>query len=185
MNETALGPTTTPANDGGALGIAVVTIAADRTLATDEAGEAIVSALEASGHDVATREHVSPEHDGVQSIVVRVIERDDVDIVITAGSASVEPDDVAIEAVEPLLDKELTAFGELYTALAYEEVGTRAVAVRTLAGVADGKPIFCLPGTAAGARLGAEELILPEARHLVTLAYGPEEDGTDDASDSS
>ncbi|SDQ30455.1 MogA/MoaB family molybdenum cofactor biosynthesis protein [Natronobacterium texcoconense] len=167
---------TTAATSDDPLAVAVVTIAADRTLSTDEAGETIVAALEEAGHEVATREHVSPDHDGVQSIVLRVIERGDVDLVITAGAASVEPDDVAVEAVEPLLDKELTAFRELFTTLAYEEVGTRAVASRTLAGVADGKPVFCLPGNVGGARLGTESIILPEARHLVDLADVPDED---------
>lgn len=164
------------------LGVAVVTIAADRTLSTDEAGDAIVTALEDAGHDLATREHVSPGHDGVQSIVLRVIERDDVDVVITAGATSVEPDDVAIGAVEPLLDKELTAFRELFTTLAYEQIGTRTVAVRTLAGVAEETPVFCLPGNAEAARLGTEGIILPEARNLVNLARvnDDESDESDD-----
>ncbi|SFB70919.1 molybdenum cofactor biosynthesis protein B [Halobiforma haloterrestris] len=159
------------------LGTAVVTVASNRSLATDEAGEAVVTALEDAGHELVTREHVSPEHDRVQSIVLRVIERDDVDVVVTAGATSVEPDDVVIEAVEPLLDKELTAFRDLFTSLAYEEVGTRVVASRTLAGVSEGKPVFCLPGNADAARLGTESIILPEARNLVALAAPADEDG--------
>ncbi|APW96435.1 molybdenum cofactor biosynthesis protein [Halobiforma lacisalsi AJ5] len=165
------------------LGTAVVTIASSRSLDSDEAGEAIVTALEEAGHELATREHVSPDHDRVQSIVLRLIERDDVDVVITAGATSVEPDDVVIEAVEPLLDKELTAFQDLFTSMAYEEVGTRVLASRTLAGVSEGKPVFCLPGHADAARLGTESIILPEARNLVAVAAPVPEEGEEEEED--
>ncbi|EMA38330.1 MogA/MoaB family molybdenum cofactor biosynthesis protein [Halobiforma nitratireducens] len=173
--EPASSPT---ANPDSPLGFAVVTVATSRSLDSDAAGEAVETVLEDAGHELATREHVGSDHDRVQSIVLRIIERDDVDVVVTAGATSVEPDDVVIEAVEPLLDKELAAFQELFTMLAYEEVGTRVVASRTLAGVAEGKPVFCLPGNADAACLGTESIVLPEARHLVTIANG-HEDGTE------
>ncbi|GAB3672438.1 MogA/MoaB family molybdenum cofactor biosynthesis protein [Halopiger thermotolerans] len=167
---------TTTEGEGDPLGASIVTIAANRSLEDDPAGAAVVETLEAGGFDLATREHVAPSHDRVQSIVLRMIERDDVDLVVTAGATSVEPDDVVIEAVETLLDKELTAFQELFTSLAYERVGTRVVAARTLAGVAEGTPVFCLPGDADGARLATTEIIVPEADYLVDLARVDDED---------
>ncbi|NGM69869.1 molybdenum cofactor biosynthesis protein [Natronolimnobius sp. AArcel1] len=154
------------------LGVGIITVATDRSLASDAAGTAIETALEQSGYELTTREHVAAEHDRVQSIVLRLIERGDVDLVITAGSTSIEPDDVVIEAVEPLFDKELTAFRELFTMYAAERIGSRVVAMRTRAGVADGKPVFCLPGNADATTLATEEVILPEARHLIELAQG-------------
>ncbi|RQG92408.1 MogA/MoaB family molybdenum cofactor biosynthesis protein [Natrarchaeobius chitinivorans] len=176
MNETNAGPDAAETSDVGEddarLGVAVVTIASSRTLETDAAGEVIETALGESDNEITTREHVGPDHDRVQSIVLRVIERDDVDVVVTAGATSVEPDDVAIEAIEPLLDKELTAFSELFTILAHESVGTQVVAARTLAGVAEGTPVFCLPGNAEAAELGIDDIILPEASHLVSLSRG-------------
>lgn len=179
---------TLPARDDErCLGIAVLTIATERSLATDAAGEAIATALETAGHELATREHLGSDHDRVQSIVSRMIDRDDVDLVVTAGATSVEPSDVTIEAVEPLLDKRMTAFDELFTRLAYDEVGTRVVAARTVAGVADSVPVFCLPGNEGATRLGFEDIILPEALHLVDLAredrdedrWAVHEDGSD------
>lgn len=154
------------------LGVAVVTIATDRSLASDPAGEAIEAALAQAGHEVATREHVASDHDRVQSIVLRVIDRDDVDLVVTAGSTSVEPDDVTIEAVRPLLEKELTAFPELFTTQAWAAVGTRAIASRVLAGVAEETLIVCLPGNENAARTALRDLVLPEAAHLVGVARG-------------
>ncbi len=150
--------------------VGVVTVATDRTLEADAAGEAIETTIEKAGHEVVMREHVTADHDRVQSIVTRVIDRNDIDVIITAGATSVEPDDVTIEAVEPLLETTLPAFNILFTTLAYEVVGTEVIAARTLAGLSAGVFVCCLPGTAGAARLGTEEIILPEARTLLERA---------------
>ncbi|THE66453.1 molybdenum cofactor biosynthesis protein [Salinadaptatus halalkaliphilus] len=168
-------------DESDALCIGVVTIATDRSLESDAAGEAIRETMEGDGHEVATREHVVAEHDRVQSIVLRMIERDDVEVVLTAGATSIEPDDVTIEAVEPLLDKTLPTFSELFTTLAAREIGTEIVAMRTFAGVAEGTVICCLPGNAETTRLAAESILRPEANRLVDLAQPAEsDDGSED-----
>ncbi|QLK24870.1 molybdenum cofactor biosynthesis protein [Natrinema zhouii] len=164
----------------GTLCIGVVTIASDRSLEADAAGEAINESLEDDGNEVVVREHVGSDYDRVQSIVSRLIDRDDVEVVLTAGATGVEPDDITIEAVDPLLEKELTAFSELFTALAYEQAGTKAVIARTLAGIAEGTPVFCLPGDPDAVRLALEEIILPEAAGIVELAREPEPDSEDE-----
>lgn len=156
--------------DGRSLGVGVVTIATDRSLESDATGEAIVTSLKKDDHEIATREHIGSDHDRIQSIVSRMLDRDDVDVIVTGGATSVEPSDVAIEAIEPLLEKRLTAFDELFTSKAYEAVGTRVLAARTIAGVTEGTPMFCLPGNADAARLGLEEIVLPELHNLVSLA---------------
>ncbi|WP_049922710.1 MogA/MoaB family molybdenum cofactor biosynthesis protein [Halopiger djelfimassiliensis] len=169
-NAAASDPDCSADNSADPLGTGVVTIATDRSLESDTTGEAIMTAFKKADHEIVTREHIGTDHDTVQSIVSRLIDRDDIDIVVTGGATGVEPDDVTIEAVEPLLEKELTAFDELFTSLAYEAVGTRVIAARTLAGVTEGTPIFCLPGDESAARLALDEIVLSEARHLVELA---------------
>ncbi|ELY99289.1 MogA/MoaB family molybdenum cofactor biosynthesis protein [Natrialba asiatica] len=159
------------------LGVGMVTIADDRTLESDPAGEVLSDEFTQAGHEISMREHVTHDHDSVQSIVSRVIDRDDVDVVVTAGGTSVEPSDRTIEAVTPLLEKRLETFPELLTTILYEANGTRALAARTTAGVTDGRPVFCLPGNANAARLAATELIVPECRHLVELARSEESAG--------
>ena len=152
------------------LGAGVVTIATDRSLESDATGETIVASLKKADHEIVTREHIGSDHDRVQAIVSRMLDRDDVDVIVTGGATSVEPSDVTIEAVEPLLEKHLTAFDELFTSLAYEVVGTQVLAARTIAGVTEGTPVFCLPGNEDAARLAMEEIILAELHGLVALA---------------
>ncbi|ELY44293.1 MogA/MoaB family molybdenum cofactor biosynthesis protein [Natronorubrum sulfidifaciens] len=162
--------------DSRSLGVGVVTVATDRAIGNDVAGETIMTLLKKDGHEIVIREHVETEHDQVQSVVSRLLDRDDVDMIVTGGATSVEPDDITIEAVEPLLEKELTAFSELFTTLSYDEVGTRVIGARTIAGVADGIPVFCLPGNEPAVRLGLEGIILPEIHHLLTLARATDDD---------
>jgi molybdopterin adenylyltransferase len=151
-------------------GVGVVTIATNRSLTTDAAGEAIEEILEERGFEVPMREHVGADHDKVQSIVSRMVDRDDVELVVTSGATSIEPDDVTLEAVRPLLGKELSTFNDLFSTLAYDAFGSHVVAARTLAGVSGDVPVFCLPGNRDAVRLGLEKLVLPEATHLVGLA---------------
>jgi molybdenum cofactor biosynthesis protein B len=68
------------------------------------------------------------------------------------------------------MEKTLPGFGELFRRLSAEEIGTKAIATRADAGIADGVPVFCLPGSENAARLGAEQIIVPEAGHLSGLA---------------
>ena len=158
------------AHDVETVGVAVVTITSTRTIEDDPAGDAIVAALEEAREEVVTREIIRDEYDHVQGTVDAVVGRKDVDAVVTTGGTGVTPDDVTIEAVEPLFEKELPGFGELFRRLSFEEIGTKVVGTRATAGIADGVPVFCLPGSENAARLGAEEIIAEEAGHLAGLA---------------
>ena len=71
-------------------------------------------------------------------------------------------------AVRPLLTKELEGFGELFRYLSYtEDVGTRALLTRAIAGTCDSTLIFALPGSTGAIKLAIEKLIKPELSHLV------------------
>lgn len=170
------------AHDFGPIGVAVVTVSTSRTLDDDPAGDAIAAAVEDTDHEIATRELVDDDHDGIQGSIDALVGREDVDCVVTTGGTGVTPDDVTIEAVRPLFGKELPGFGELFRALSREEIGTRVVATRATAGIVDrsssnggtadasnGAPVFCLPGSEDAARLGVD-IVIEEAPHLAGLA---------------
>ncbi|MFB6221741.1 MAG: molybdenum cofactor biosynthesis protein B [Halolamina sp.] len=157
------------------LGVAVLTVSSSRSLDEDEAGDTIVSILEDAGHEVVTRELVRDDHDTVQSSVLNLVGRTDVDALVTSGGTGVTPDDVTVEAAQRLFAKELPGFGELFRRRSYEEVGTMVVATRATAGIAEGTPVFCLPGSENAAELGAE-LVADTAGHLSGLASRDEEE---------
>ena len=153
------------------VGAAVVTVSSTRSLDDDPSGDSIVAAFEADGHEVVTRELVQDSYDGVQSTLDHLVSREDVDVVVTTGGTGVTPDDVTVEAATALFDKQLPGFGELFRRLSYDEVGTKVVGTRATAGVADGVPVFCLPGSENAARLGSEDIIVPDIGHFAGLAH--------------
>lgn len=162
------------------LAYAVVTVTADRSMAEDTQGDAVVELLEDAGETVTTRDLIQPSYDGIQSTLTTLAERRDVDAVITIGGTGVEPDDVTVDAADRLFEKELPGFGELFRRLAADQHGTAVVGTRTTAGIVDDTPAFLLPGTIGGASLATEELVIAEAPGLVTDA-AMQDAGVDDS----
>lgn len=156
-----------PADRGG-LGTALVRVGGDGTAA---AVDAVVAGLEETA-TVATRDRVRAEYDAVQRSVDRYAGREDVDFVVTVGGTGLEPDDVTVEALEPLLDRRLPGFGELFRRLVHDRVGSAAIGSRTTAGVAERTPVFAVPGDPEAAGLAVEAIIRPEVASLVAAATG-------------
>lgn len=134
--------------------------------------DAAVPALDGTEARVVTRRSVEASYDAVQSTVGDLVERPDVAAVVTFGGVGVGPDDVTPGAVEPLLDKRMDGFGELYRVLAHEREGTAVVRARVTAGLVGAVPVFCLPGDPDAARHGVEGLVLAEAEATVEEAAG-------------
>lgn len=150
----------------------VLTISDTRTEETDEGGQLLRSLLESDGHRVTRYRIVRDDLWQVRATVVTWVTDDEIDAVITTGSSGVAPRDIAFEAIAPLLDKTLDGFGELFRQLSFGEIGSAALMSRAFAGVANGKVIFCLPGSPQACQLAMQKLILPELRHLVWTVRG-------------
>ncbi len=137
----------------------------------DPSGDLIVETLQRTGHSVASREIVPDDRVLIGKYVGSALGSKEVDAVIVCGGTGISPKDVTIEAVRPLLVKTLPGFGELFRRFSFEEIGSAAVLTRALAGVADqGKAVFCIPGSPQAVRLVLENLILPEAGHILKHA---------------
>jgi len=156
------------AHDEDAVSIAVVTVSSSRTLADDPGGDIIESALTAAGHHVTERSLVTDDAVAIADAVTGALD-DGADVVVTTGGTGLTPDDVTVEAVGPLFDREIPGFGELFRYVSYEEVGPMAMASRATAGVVADRLVFCLPGSENAARTGSEELVAPAVGHLLGL----------------
>jgi len=138
----------------------------------DESGDMIAEALKKHGHKVALRVTVPDDENLIKRNVEEALKSKDVDAVITCGGTGVSPTDVTIETVEPLLEKQLEGFGEIFRWLGYREIGSAAVMTRAIAGVVKGKAVFCIPGSPQAVGLCLEKLILPEVAHVILHARG-------------
>jgi molybdenum cofactor biosynthesis protein B len=129
--------------------------------AEDLSGQVILKKIKAEGHECNYQ--LLP--DGIEPLREKVMTSTS-DAVIISGGTGLTRLDLTLEAVEPLFDKTLPGFGEIFRLRSLEEVGTRAMLTRAAAGIVCGKPVFCLPGSPNAARLGTD-LILAEIDHII------------------
>lgn len=146
---------------------AVITVSDTRSPQTDKSGQRIEQLLVAVGHTVGVYAIVKDEPEQIRSQIASFSQRSDLDAIIFNGGTGIAPRDTTYDAIASLLEKTLPGFGELFRYLSYQEIGSRAMASRAIAGVYQGKLIFSLPGSTHAVQLAMEKLILPELTHLV------------------
>lgn len=149
---------------------AVLTVSDTRTLATDTGGALAAELLAAEGHPVPWRRLVRDEPGEIAAAVAAALEDPAVRALVVTGGTGVAPRDVTPESVEPLLERLVPGFGELFRALSYQEIGSAALLSRALAGLARGRVVFVVPGSSGAVRLALRALILPELGHLAAEA---------------
>ncbi|WP_456369892.1 MogA/MoaB family molybdenum cofactor biosynthesis protein [Geoglobus sp.] len=108
--------------------------------------------------------------DDVQEIRRAVMEGDE-DVVIITGGTGLNPRDVTVEAVEPLYDRKIDGFGEIFRFESFKEVGYSALLSRATAGIVGSKVVFCLPGSKNAVKKGVE-IIQSVVTHVLSHARG-------------
>ncbi|MBF67411.1 MAG: molybdenum cofactor biosynthesis protein B [Gammaproteobacteria bacterium] len=131
----------------GSLNIAVLTVSDTRTAANDTSGDYLCEALAEAGHTLAERRIVIDDVYQMRAAVSQWIADAAVKVILLTGGTGFTTRDSTPEAVRPLLDTEVTGFGELFRQLSYAEIGTSTVQSRALAGIANGTMVFCMPGS--------------------------------------
>ncbi|MXW47664.1 MAG: molybdenum cofactor biosynthesis protein B [Gammaproteobacteria bacterium] len=129
--------------------IAVLTISDSRTEDNDKSGGLLVGRVEKSGHRVSDKKIVPDDIHQVRAQVCQWIVNSEIQVILTTGGTGVTGRDGTPEAIRPLLDKEISGFGEMFRVLSYEKIATSTLQSRAFAGVANATYIFCLPGSAS------------------------------------
>ena len=140
--------------------IAVLTVSDSRSLDEDKSGQTLVHRIEAAGHCVAYRGLVTDERREISKRLRKLISDPAVDIVISTGGTGVTGRDVSVEAHQDVYEKEITAFGTIFTIVSMQKIGTSAVQSRATAGVAGGKYLFALPGSPGACRDAWDEILI-------------------------
>lgn len=147
---------------------AILTVSDTRTPDTDKSGQYLQSTLTQAQHQITSYQLLPDEPEQIRAHVQALCQRPDVEAVICNGGTGIAPRDTTYDAIAALLTKTLPGFGEIFRALSFTEIGSRAMASRAVAGVYEGTLVFSLPGSSNAVRLATEQLILPELQHLVT-----------------
>jgi len=151
------------------VGVAVVTLSTSRNLDSDTSGDTIQDLLHDQGHTVVARKVIPDDKKVLKTTLRGFLKNSEVQAIITTGGTGLAPTDVTIEAVRPMLTKELPGFNSLFMLLGYKQVKSAAMLSRALSGTIGNRIIFCLPGSPRACRLAVEQLILPELGHIRML----------------
>lgn len=141
------------------LKLALLTVSDTRTEADDKSGATLKKLATEGGHEVFEQTIVKDDTYQIRAVVSRWIADPDVQVVITTGGTGLTGRDGTPEAIQPLLDKIIDGFGEMFRSLSYDIIGTSTMQSRAIAGVANGTFVFCLPGSTGACKDGWTKLI--------------------------
>jgi molybdenum cofactor biosynthesis protein B len=139
--------------------IAVLTVSDTRQLDEDKSGQTLVDRLERAGHTLVDRKIIADERDQIADQLRVWIANPDVDVVISTGGTGLTGRDVTVEAHRDVYEKEIDAFGTVFTIVSMQKIGTSAIQSRATAGVAGGTYLFALPGSPGACRDAWDEIL--------------------------
>jgi molybdenum cofactor biosynthesis protein B len=151
------------------LNIAVMTVSDTRTEEDDKSGNVLVKKLTESGHKLADKVIVPDNRYKIREVISRWIADDDIHAIMTTGGTGLTGRDITPEAIQPLFDKTIDGFGEIFRMLSYELIKTSTIQSRAIAGLANGTAIFCLPGSTGACKDGWEGII----KHQLDVQHKP------------
>ena len=139
--------------------IAVLTVSDTRSLDEDRSGDVLVARLEAAGHQLAARDIVTDDRELISAKLRDWIADGDIDVVISTGGTGLTGRDVTVEAHRDVYEKEIDAFGTVFTIVSMQKIGTSAVQSRATGGVAGGTYLFALPGSPGACKDAWDEIL--------------------------
>lgn len=139
--------------------IAVLTVSDTRDLAEDRSGQVLVDRIEKAGHIVAARMILRDERIEIADQLRAWAADPDIDVVISTGGTGLTGRDVTVEAHRDVYEKEIDAFGTVFTIVSMKKIGTSAVQSRATGGVASGTYMFALPGSPGACKDAWDEIL--------------------------
>jgi len=134
--------------------MAIMTVSDTRTADNDKSGDTLHRLATQDGHHVVSRIIVQDDVAAIQKQLSLWINDDGIDVIIATGGTGVTGRDVTPEAFEPMYEKKIEGFGELFRMLSYKIIGTSTIQSRCTAGVANGTYMFALPGSPGACKDG-------------------------------
>lgn len=139
--------------------IAVLTVSDTRTLAEDRSGDTLVQRLTDAGHVLAARAITTDDREGISSRLREWIADPEIDVILSTGGTGLTGRDVTVEAHRDVYEKEIDAFGTVFTMISMQKIGTSAVQSRATGGVAGGTYLFALPGSTGACKDAWDEIL--------------------------
>lgn len=139
--------------------IAVLTVSDTRGIEEDRSGAALVEMITEAGHILADRKIITDDRPLIRDQLRTWIDTPEVDVVISTGGTGLTGRDVTVEAHRDVYEKEIDAFGTVFTIVSMQKIGTSAVQSRATGGVAGGTYLFALPGSTGACKDAWNEIL--------------------------
>jgi molybdenum cofactor biosynthesis protein B len=139
--------------------IAVLTVSDTRSLEEDRSGDTLVGRLTEAGHILADRKILPDERRQIADQLRRWCADPEIDVILSTGGTGLTGRDVTVEAHRDVYEKEIDAFGTVFTIVSMQKIGTSAVQSRATAGVAGGTYLFALPGSPGACKDAWDEIL--------------------------
>ncbi|NND41363.1 MAG: molybdenum cofactor biosynthesis protein B [Silicimonas sp.] len=139
--------------------IAVLTVSDTRTPGDDRSGDTLAKRLTDAGHILADRAIVTDDRDLIAGQLRRWCDSPDIDVILSTGGTGLTGRDVTVEAHRDVYEKEIEAFGTVFTHVSLAKIGTSAVQSRACGGVANGTYLFALPGSPGACKDAWDEIL--------------------------
>lgn len=139
--------------------IAVLTVSDTRELSQDRSGDTLVARLEGAGHILADRKIIKDERAEIAAQLRDWCADEAIDVIISTGGTGLTGRDVTVEAHRDVYEKEIEAFGTVFTMVSMQKIGTSAVQSRATGGVANGTYLFALPGSPGACKDAWDEIL--------------------------
>jgi molybdenum cofactor biosynthesis protein B len=139
--------------------IAVLTVSDTRGPDDDRSGQTLVDRIEAAGHIVSDRRILPDEREQIAAQLRAWTLDPTIDVVISTGGTGLTGRDVTVEAHRDVYEKEIDAFGTVFTMVSMQKIGTSAVQSRATGGVANGTYLFALPGSTGACKDAWDEIL--------------------------
>ncbi|MBM2291882.1 molybdenum cofactor biosynthesis protein B [Sulfitobacter pseudonitzschiae] len=142
--------------------IAVLTVSDTRALDDDRSGDVLVDRIAAAGHVLADRKIIADERTEIAEQLRAWCADPQIDVVISTGGTGLTGRDVTVEAHRDVYEKEIDAFGTVFTIVSMNKIGTSAVQSRATGGVAGGTYLFALPGSPGACKDAWDEILVKQ-----------------------
>ena len=142
--------------------IAVLTVSDSRSLADDRSGDTLVARIAAADHILADRQIVRDDRNTIAAQLTDWCADAEIDVVISTGGTGLTGRDVTVEAHRDVYEKEIDAFGTVFTMVSMQKIGTSAVQSRATGGVANGTYLFALPGSPGACKDAWDEILIKQ-----------------------
>ncbi|KQI68239.1 molybdopterin biosynthesis protein B [Loktanella sp. 3ANDIMAR09] len=139
--------------------IAVLTVSDTRGQQDDRSGDTLVDRLTQAGHMLVARTILRDDRAAIADQLRDWCADAGIDVIISTGGTGLTGRDVTVEAHRDVYEKEIDAFGTVFTHVSMAKIGTSAVQSRATGGVAQGTYLFALPGSPGACRDAWDEIL--------------------------